>query len=61
MVLIVECVVVMVMQYNGWAILEDVLDGVVLLELRIGGLASNSSSIEKGVVVCISSWELVSR
>ena len=52
---------VMVMQYNGWAIVEDVVDGVVLVELRIGGIASNSSSIEKGVVVCISSWELVSR
>ena len=36
------------------------MDVVVFVELRIGRLASNSSSIEKGFVKCISSWELAS-
>ena len=57
MVLIVGCAVAVVMQYNGQAIAEDVVDVVVLGELWIGGLASNSSSIE---MVHISSWELAS-
>ena len=35
-------VVVTIMQDNGWVIVEDVVDVVVLVELRIGGLASNS-------------------
>ena len=42
MVFIVECVVVVVMEYNGWEIVEDVMDVVVFVELWIGGLASNS-------------------
>ena len=53
-------VVVTIMQDNGWVIVEDVVDVVVLVELRIGGLASNSSRIEKCFVVRISSRELVS-
>ena len=44
-VLIVECAVVVIMQHNGWATMEDVVDVVVLVELWIGGLASTSSSI----------------
>ena len=40
-------VVVTIMQDNGWVIVEDVVDVVVLVELSIGGLASNSSRIEK--------------
>ena len=60
MVLILECAVMVVMQHNGWVIVEDVMDVVVLVELEIGGLASNSSSIEKGVAVHMSSWEFVS-
>ena len=54
-VLIVECAVVVIMQHNGWATVEDVVDLVVLVELWIGGLAITSSSIEKAFVVCISS------
>ena len=46
------------MQHNGWAIEKYVVDAVVFVQLQIGGLSSNSSSIEKGFVVCISSWEL---
>ena len=61
MVLIVECAVVVVMQYNGQAIVQDVVDVVVLVELRIGGLASISFSIEKGVIMRISSWALASE
>ena len=41
-------------------IVEDGVDVVVLVELQIGGLASNSSRIEKGFVRLISSRELVS-
>ena len=41
--------------------MEDVLDVVVLLELCIGGLASNSSMIEKCFIVHLSSRELISR
>ena len=41
-------------------IVEDGVDVVVLVELQIGGLASNSSRIEKDFVRFISSWELVS-
>ena len=50
-----ECAVVVIMQHNGWATVEDVVDLVVLVELWIGGLAITSSSIEKAFVVCISS------
>ena len=57
MVFMVEYVVVTTMQDNGWVIVEDVVDVVVLVELRIVGLASNSSRIEKGFVVRISSRE----
>ena len=53
MVLIVECAVVVMMQYNGWVVVEDVVGLAVFVVLRIGGLASNSSSIEKGFVVRI--------
>ena len=60
MVFMVEYVVVTIMQDNGWVIVEDVVDVVVLVELSIGRLASNSSRIEKCFVVRISSWELVS-
>ena len=60
MVFIVEDVVVTIMQDNGWVIVEDGVDVVVLVELKIGGLASNSSRIEKGFVRLISSRELVS-
>ena len=60
MVFMVEYVVVTIMQDNGWVIVEDVVDVVVLVELSIGGLASNSSRIEKCFAVCISSRELVS-
>ena len=60
MVLMVEYVVVTIMQDNGWVTVVDVVDVVVLVELRIGGLASNSSRIEKRFVVRISSRELVS-
>ena len=56
----VEYVVVAIMQDNGWVIVEDVVGVVVLVELRIGGLASSSSRIEKGFVMRISSWELIS-
>ena len=52
-VLIVECAVVVMMQYNGWVVVEDVVGLAVFVVLRIGGLASNSSSIEKGFVVRI--------
>ena len=37
----VEYVVVTIMQDNRWVIVEDVVDVVVLVELRISGLASN--------------------
>ena len=60
MVFMVEYVVVTIMQDNGWVTVVDVVDVVVLVELRIGGLASNSSRIEKRFVVRISSRELVS-
>ena len=60
MVFMVEYVVVTIMQDNGWVIVEDVVDVVVLVELSIGRLASNSSRIEKCFIVRISSWELVS-
>ena len=59
MVFMVEYVVVTIMQDNRWVIVEDVVDVVVLVELGIGGLASNSSRIEKCFVVRISSRELV--
>ena len=48
-----ECTVVVMMQYNGWVVVEDVVDLPVFVVLWIGGLASNSSSIEKGFVVRI--------
>ena len=60
MVFIVEDVVVTIMQDNGWVIVEDGVDVVVLVELQIGGLASKASRIEKGFVRLISSRELVS-
>ena len=60
MVFMVEYAVVTIMQDNRWVIVEDVVDVVVLVELRISGLASNSSRIEKGFVVRMSSRELVS-
>ena len=41
-------------------IVENVVDVVVLVELSIGRLASNSSRIEKCFVVRISSREVVS-
>ena len=56
----VEYVVVAIMQDNGLVIVEDEVGVVVLVELRIGGLPSSSSRIEKGFVVHISSQELVS-
>ena len=59
MVFMVEYVVVTIMQDNEWVIVEDVVDVVVLVELRICGMASNSSRIEKGFVVRISSQDLV--
>ena len=59
--LIVDCVVVVIMEYNGWEIVEDEVDMVVFVELWIGGLASNSSSIEIGFVMCLSFWSLASR
>ena len=40
MAFMVEYVFVTIMQDNGWVIVEDVVDVVVLVELRIGGLAS---------------------
>ena len=52
--LIVECAVVVMMLYNEWAIVEDMVD-VEFVELRIARLTSNSSSTEKGFVVSISS------
>ena len=60
MVFMVEYVVVTIMQDNRWVIVEDVVDVVVLVELGISGLASNSSRIEKSFVVRMSSRELVS-
>ena len=56
----VKYVVVTIMQNNGWVIVEDVVGVVVLVELRIGGLAKSSSKIEKGFMMRISSWELIS-
>ena len=55
----VECNVVV--YCNGWAIVEDVVDVVLLVELWIGGLNSNSCIIEKVVLVCIFSWKLASE
>ena len=46
---------VVMMLYNEWAIVEDMVDVVVFVELQIARLASNSSSTEKGFVVSISS------
>ena len=48
MVSMVKYVVVAIMQDNGWVIVGDAVDAVVLVELRI----------EKGFLVCISSREL---
>ena len=59
MVFMVEYVAVAIMQDNGCVIVEDVGDVAVLVELRISWLASNSSRIEKGFLVRISSRELV--
>ena len=64
-VLIVECVVLVIMKDNGWEIVEDVVEVVVIVEFWVAGLVINSSSIENGLgawfVVCLSSWELTSR
>ena len=60
MVFMVEYVVVTIMQDNGWVIVQDGVEVVVLIELRVGGLSTNSFRIEKGFVMCISSRELVS-
>ena len=49
-----------IMKDNEWKVVEDVVDVVVFVELWVGGLVSNSSSIENGFVVGISSWELTS-
>ena len=52
---------VAIMQDNGgWVIVEDVVDVLVLVDLRIGELASNSPRIENGFAVRISSQNLVS-
>ena len=59
--LIVECVVVVIMEYDGWEIVGDEVDMVVFVELWIGGLASNSLSIETGFVMCVSFWLLAFR
>ena len=48
MVLIVEFAMAVIMQYDEWVIVENVVDAVMFVELQIGGLASSSSSIEKG-------------
>ena len=52
--LIVECAVVVTMGQNGWEIVEDEVDVVVFVKLWIGELASDSSSIENGFMVCLS-------
>ena len=60
-VLIVECGMVVIMKQNRWERVEDVVDVVLFVELWVDGRATNSSSIEKCFMVCISSWELTSR
>ena len=40
MAFMVKYVFVTIIQDNVWVIVEDVVDVVVLVELRIGGLAS---------------------
>ena len=60
MVFMAEYVVVEIIQDNGWVVVEDVVDVLVLMELPIGGLASNSTRIEKCFVVHKSSPKLVS-
>ena len=47
-----------IMKDNGWKMEKDVVDVLVFVELWVGGLATKSSSIENGFMVCISSWEL---
>ena len=42
MVLIVEFAMVVIMQYDEWVIVENVVDAVMVVELQIGGLASSS-------------------
>ena len=70
MVLIVEFAMVVIMQYDEWVIVENVVDTVMFVELQIGGLASSSSSIKKsfcgahiflGVSIWISSQEVCVR
>ena len=56
----VEYVVVAIMQDNGWVTVDDVVDVLVLADLRIDELASNSPRIEKSFLVRISSQNLVS-
>ena len=46
MVLIVEFAMVVIMQYDEWVIVENVVDAVMFVELQIGGLAVN-------VCVCV--------
>ena len=48
------------MERNGWEIVEDVVDVLVFVELWIGGLACNSSSIENDFVMCVPFWQLES-
>ena len=51
-VFVAKClVVVVIIEYNGWEIVDGEVDMVVLVELSIGGLASSSSSIEIGLIM----------
>ena len=59
-VLMVECAVVDSVKDNGWEVVEDVVDMMVFVEFWVGGLASNSSSVDNDFLVCISSWKLTS-
>ena len=48
------------MEHNGWEIVEDVVGVLVFVELWIGRLACNSSSIENSFVTCVPFWQLAS-
>ena len=48
------------MEHNGWEIVEDVVGVLVFVELWIGRLACNSSSIENSFVMCVPFWQLAS-
>ena len=50
-----------IMKDNGWKMEKDVVDVLVFVELWVGGLATKSSSIENGFMVCITSRELKLR